>query len=92
MVDPDGLYGMPRDVAETFLVYGDVDEIAARLHAYGDAGAARVVVTFVAGDWHRQTELLARAAGLGEKLVVGSARSGCRQTDLGSNDREWAIR
>jgi alkanesulfonate monooxygenase SsuD/methylene tetrahydromethanopterin reductase-like flavin-dependent oxidoreductase (luciferase family) len=64
MVDPDGLYGMPRDLAEQFLVYGDVDEIAARLDRYGDAGAARVVVTFAAGEWHRQNELLARAAGL----------------------------
>jgi alkanesulfonate monooxygenase SsuD/methylene tetrahydromethanopterin reductase-like flavin-dependent oxidoreductase (luciferase family) len=63
MADPDGLYGMPREVAEEFLVYGDVDEIAARLGAYGDAGAARVVVTFAAGDWRRQAELLARAAG-----------------------------
>src|SRR4051794_13371013 len=62
MVDPDGLYGMPRDVAEEFLVYGDVEEVAARLDAYGDAGAARAVVTFAAGDWHRQAELLARAA------------------------------
>jgi alkanesulfonate monooxygenase SsuD/methylene tetrahydromethanopterin reductase-like flavin-dependent oxidoreductase (luciferase family) len=63
MVDPDGLYGMPREVAEEFLVYGDVDEIAARLHAYGDAGAARIVVTFTARDWRHQAELLARASG-----------------------------
>lgn len=64
MTDPDGLYGMPRDVAEGFLVYGGVEEIGTRLRAYGDAGAARVVVTFAAGDWRRQAELLALAAGL----------------------------
>jgi alkanesulfonate monooxygenase SsuD/methylene tetrahydromethanopterin reductase-like flavin-dependent oxidoreductase (luciferase family) len=64
MADPEGLYGMPRAVADEFLVYGDVDEIATRLHAYGDAGAARIVVTFAAGDWRRQAELLARAGGL----------------------------
>src|SRR5205807_5373721 len=50
MVDPDGPYGMPRDVAERILFHGDVDDIAARLHAYGDAGADRIVVTLVAGD------------------------------------------
>ncbi len=64
LVDPDGLYGAPAEIAEQFLLYGEADEITERLEAYGDAGAARVVVTFVAGDWHRQAELLANAAGL----------------------------
>jgi alkanesulfonate monooxygenase SsuD/methylene tetrahydromethanopterin reductase-like flavin-dependent oxidoreductase (luciferase family) len=64
LVDPDGLYGMPPEVAEEFLVHGDVEDVRERLGAYGDAGAARVVVTFVAGDWRRQAELLAEAAGL----------------------------
>jgi alkanesulfonate monooxygenase SsuD/methylene tetrahydromethanopterin reductase-like flavin-dependent oxidoreductase (luciferase family) len=64
MVDPDGLYGAPAEVVEQFILYGGPDEIAERLRAYGDAGAARVVVTFVAGDWHRQAELLASAADL----------------------------
>jgi hypothetical protein len=63
MADPDGLYGMPREVADELLVYGEVDEIATRLHAYGDASAARIVVTFAAGDWWRQAELLAEAGG-----------------------------
>jgi alkanesulfonate monooxygenase SsuD/methylene tetrahydromethanopterin reductase-like flavin-dependent oxidoreductase (luciferase family) len=64
IVDPDGLYGAPAELVEQFLIYGGPDEIAERLHSYGDAGAARVVVTFVAGDWHRQAELLASAAEL----------------------------
>jgi alkanesulfonate monooxygenase SsuD/methylene tetrahydromethanopterin reductase-like flavin-dependent oxidoreductase (luciferase family) len=64
MVDPDGLYGVPAEFVERFLIYGEPDEIAERLHAYGDAGASRIVVTFAAGDWHRQAELLANAAGL----------------------------
>ncbi len=64
MADPDGLYGMPREVAEEYLVYGEGDDVASHLHRYGDAGAARIVVTFAAGDWHRQAELLAHAAGL----------------------------
>jgi alkanesulfonate monooxygenase SsuD/methylene tetrahydromethanopterin reductase-like flavin-dependent oxidoreductase (luciferase family) len=65
MADPDGLYGIPAEVAEEFLVYGSVEDVRERLDAYGDAGAARVVVTFAAGDWRRQADLLAEAAGLG---------------------------
>ena len=61
MIDPDGLYGVPAALVDQFLLYGEPDEIAERLQAYGDAGAARVVVTFAAGDWHRQAELLANA-------------------------------
>jgi alkanesulfonate monooxygenase SsuD/methylene tetrahydromethanopterin reductase-like flavin-dependent oxidoreductase (luciferase family) len=64
MVDPDGLYGAPAEIVEQFLLYGEPDEIAERLDAYGAAGAARIVVTFAAGDWHRQAELLATAAHL----------------------------
>jgi hypothetical protein len=64
MIDPDGLYGAPAAVVDQFLLYGSPDEITERLRALGDAGAARVVVTFAAGDWHRQAELLASAADL----------------------------
>jgi alkanesulfonate monooxygenase SsuD/methylene tetrahydromethanopterin reductase-like flavin-dependent oxidoreductase (luciferase family) len=64
MVDPNGLYGVPAEFVDQFLHYGEPDEIAERLQAYGKAGAARIVVTFAAGDWHRQAELLAYAANL----------------------------
>jgi alkanesulfonate monooxygenase SsuD/methylene tetrahydromethanopterin reductase-like flavin-dependent oxidoreductase (luciferase family) len=64
LVDPDGLYGAPADIVDQFLLYGEPDQIAERLQAYGDAGAERIVVTFAAGDWHRQAELLANAADL----------------------------
>jgi alkanesulfonate monooxygenase SsuD/methylene tetrahydromethanopterin reductase-like flavin-dependent oxidoreductase (luciferase family) len=64
MIDPDGLYGVPAESVDQFLLYGESDEIAERLQAYGEAGAARVVVTFVAGVWQRQAELLANAADL----------------------------
>ena len=64
LVDPGGLYGAPAETVEQFLLYGEPSEITARLQAYGDAGAARIVVTFAAGDWHRQAELLADAADL----------------------------
>jgi alkanesulfonate monooxygenase SsuD/methylene tetrahydromethanopterin reductase-like flavin-dependent oxidoreductase (luciferase family) len=64
MSDPDGLYGAPADVVDQFLLYGEPEEIAERLRAYGAAGATRIVVTFAAGDWHRQAELLADAVDL----------------------------
>lgn len=59
--DPDGVFGFPPEHAEAAVLRGEPGVIAervARLHA---GGARRVVVTFVAGDWFRQTELLAQA-------------------------------
>ena len=53
--------GIPADQVCAFLVRGGPTEIAARLAAYGDSGAERVVVTIAGGDWHRQAELLAEA-------------------------------
>lgn len=62
MTDPAGLYGMPRPVAEGVLVHGSAAEVGERLLALAEAGAARTVVTFVAGTWRRQADLLAAAA------------------------------
>ncbi len=59
LVDPGGRYALPAEVAEEFLFYGDAAAVRSRLEAYGAAGADRVVVTFVAGSWTRQVELLA---------------------------------
>jgi alkanesulfonate monooxygenase SsuD/methylene tetrahydromethanopterin reductase-like flavin-dependent oxidoreductase (luciferase family) len=64
MVDPDGTYGMPAEAVPQFLVRGGPEVVAERLAAYRDAGAERVVATLVAGDWHRQAELLAEAAAI----------------------------
>lgn len=50
MTDPDGIYGMPADAAEEFLLYAGPDEVRERLRAYGDLGACRVVASLVAGD------------------------------------------
>jgi alkanesulfonate monooxygenase SsuD/methylene tetrahydromethanopterin reductase-like flavin-dependent oxidoreductase (luciferase family) len=61
---PDGLFAIPEATAEEMLVFGDVELVADHLRAYGDAGAARVAVTFPAGDWHRQADLLASAIAL----------------------------
>jgi alkanesulfonate monooxygenase SsuD/methylene tetrahydromethanopterin reductase-like flavin-dependent oxidoreductase (luciferase family) len=64
LTDPDGMFGMPEDVAATMLVSGGPPEIAARLAEYGEVGAERVVVSVAAGDWRRQIELLAEARSL----------------------------
>lgn len=59
--DPDGAYGIPAEVLPSLLTTGGPAEVAAALAALGDAGAVRVVVSLVAGDWSRQAELLAEA-------------------------------
>jgi alkanesulfonate monooxygenase SsuD/methylene tetrahydromethanopterin reductase-like flavin-dependent oxidoreductase (luciferase family) len=64
LVDPDGIYGMPAEVVPSFLLRGGPAAVAERIAAYGEAGAERVVATLVAGDWHRQAELLAEAGRL----------------------------
>jgi alkanesulfonate monooxygenase SsuD/methylene tetrahydromethanopterin reductase-like flavin-dependent oxidoreductase (luciferase family) len=62
LTNPDGLFGMPADVAGMMLTTGSPAAIADRLGALGDLGAERVTVTVAAGDWFRQAELLAEAA------------------------------
>jgi alkanesulfonate monooxygenase SsuD/methylene tetrahydromethanopterin reductase-like flavin-dependent oxidoreductase (luciferase family) len=62
--DPDGMFGFPADHAEQALVYGDPRFVAGHLADYAEAGVERVVVTLPAGDWFRQTELLAQAANM----------------------------
>jgi alkanesulfonate monooxygenase SsuD/methylene tetrahydromethanopterin reductase-like flavin-dependent oxidoreductase (luciferase family) len=59
--DPDGMYGIPADQISSVLVTGGPDQVAGHLAALAEAGADRVVVSIAAGDWHRQTELLAEA-------------------------------
>jgi hypothetical protein len=62
--DVDGVYGIPPDQIAKMLLSGGSSQVAARLAEYGDAGATRVVVSIAAGDWYRQTELLAEARAL----------------------------
>jgi alkanesulfonate monooxygenase SsuD/methylene tetrahydromethanopterin reductase-like flavin-dependent oxidoreductase (luciferase family) len=61
LTNPDGVYGMPVEAVPSVLVSGDPAAIAELLTEYAAAGAHRVIVTIAAGDWHRQTELLAEA-------------------------------
>lgn len=56
--DPDGLFGMPPEAAPDVLVTSPA-AAAERLAATAALGVDRVVVTFAAGSWHRQAELLA---------------------------------
>jgi alkanesulfonate monooxygenase SsuD/methylene tetrahydromethanopterin reductase-like flavin-dependent oxidoreductase (luciferase family) len=63
LTDPAGPFGMPADLVPQILVTGGTAEAAARLADYAASGADRLVASFAAGDWHRQAELVAEAAG-----------------------------
>ena len=62
--DPDGMFGIPEDQISNVLLTGSPTELAAHMAAYAAAGAARIVFSVAAGDWFRQTELVAEAASL----------------------------
>lgn len=62
--DPDGLFGIPEHAIDDVLVAGPPSAVADRLAAWQAVGADRVVVTFAAGDWRRQADLLAEAVRL----------------------------
>ena len=64
LTETDGVFGMPADQVADMLVTGGPAEIATHLKEYAVAGAERVVVSFAAGDWRRQVELLAEARDL----------------------------
>lgn len=61
LADPDGVYGMPVDAIPSILVSGGPEVVRERVTGWAGIGAERVVFTLVAGDWHRQAELLAEA-------------------------------
>jgi alkanesulfonate monooxygenase SsuD/methylene tetrahydromethanopterin reductase-like flavin-dependent oxidoreductase (luciferase family) len=64
LTDVDGLFAIPAEYVRDTLVTGTPAQIAARLAEAAGRGAARVVVTFAAGHWPRQAELLAQATAL----------------------------
>jgi alkanesulfonate monooxygenase SsuD/methylene tetrahydromethanopterin reductase-like flavin-dependent oxidoreductase (luciferase family) len=64
LTDPDGMFGMPAAAVPDMLVTGGPPAVAERIDALTDLRIERVVVTIAAGDWFRQAELLAEAAGL----------------------------
>jgi alkanesulfonate monooxygenase SsuD/methylene tetrahydromethanopterin reductase-like flavin-dependent oxidoreductase (luciferase family) len=62
VADPDGVYGVPGEVAESVFLRGNPGAVSERLGQMSAGGAQRAVVTLVGGDWFRQAELLAEAA------------------------------
>jgi alkanesulfonate monooxygenase SsuD/methylene tetrahydromethanopterin reductase-like flavin-dependent oxidoreductase (luciferase family) len=59
--DPDGMFGMPPEAIDDIVVTGGPTALADQIGALHAIGAERVVVSVVAGDWHRQAELIAEA-------------------------------
>jgi alkanesulfonate monooxygenase SsuD/methylene tetrahydromethanopterin reductase-like flavin-dependent oxidoreductase (luciferase family) len=59
--DPDGMFGIPAGLVDAALATGGPTAIAEHLAGPASSGAERVTVTVAAGDWFRQTELLAQA-------------------------------
>ena len=65
--DPDGMFGIPSDLIPTMVLRGGPVQVAQQLAAYAEAGAMRVVTSVAAGDWFRQTELLAEAVSIANR-------------------------
>lgn len=59
LTDPDGLFGIPA--AAPGIVIRSADALVQRLGEWDELGAERSVITIAAGDWMRQTELIASA-------------------------------
>jgi alkanesulfonate monooxygenase SsuD/methylene tetrahydromethanopterin reductase-like flavin-dependent oxidoreductase (luciferase family) len=64
LTDPDGMFGVPAEHAAGAVLTGGPAAIAGHLGRLAAAGAHRTIVTYVAGNWSRQTELLAEAKSL----------------------------
>ena len=61
LTDPDGMFGIPAELAAGAVQAGGPAAIADHLTSVAAAGADRAVVSIAAGDWFRQAELLAEA-------------------------------
>jgi alkanesulfonate monooxygenase SsuD/methylene tetrahydromethanopterin reductase-like flavin-dependent oxidoreductase (luciferase family) len=57
-------YDLPAEEAARIPITGGPAEAAERLAGYHAAGAGHLVVGFAGGDWRRQCDLFAEAAGL----------------------------
>jgi hypothetical protein len=55
------MFGMPPEAIDDIVVTGGPTALADQIGALHAIGAERVVVSVVAGDWHRQAELIAEA-------------------------------
>ncbi|WP_052664907.1 LLM class flavin-dependent oxidoreductase [Nitriliruptor alkaliphilus] len=62
--DPMGRFGIPTEAIDSIVVWGGPPAVAESLAAQAAAGATRVVISIAAGDWDRQTELVAEATAL----------------------------
>jgi alkanesulfonate monooxygenase SsuD/methylene tetrahydromethanopterin reductase-like flavin-dependent oxidoreductase (luciferase family) len=62
LTDPDGMFGIPPEKAEGAILTGGPAQVAELLARLSEAGVYRTIVSFVAGDWLRQADLLAKAA------------------------------
>jgi alkanesulfonate monooxygenase SsuD/methylene tetrahydromethanopterin reductase-like flavin-dependent oxidoreductase (luciferase family) len=62
--DPDGIFGIPAAVVPDMVVVGGPAAVAERIDELRAIGAERIVVSFAAGAWDRQAELLAEAVAL----------------------------
>jgi alkanesulfonate monooxygenase SsuD/methylene tetrahydromethanopterin reductase-like flavin-dependent oxidoreductase (luciferase family) len=64
LCDPDGIFGIPAEAVSEMIVTGGPAALAARMDALRAVGAERVVVSFAAGEFDRQADLLAEATAL----------------------------
>lgn len=64
IADPEDKYVFPAEYADAMVVAGPPAFIADHLAALGEVGVHRAVFNPPMGDWFRQAELLAEAAGL----------------------------
>jgi hypothetical protein len=62
--DPDGIFGIPAESVSEMIVTGGPAALAGRMDALRAVGAQRVVVSFAAGEFDRQADLLAEATAL----------------------------
>lgn len=58
------MHGLDAAIAEGIVIAGGAPEMADRLAAYAEAGAARMVLSVDGDDWPRRVELLAEATAL----------------------------
>jgi alkanesulfonate monooxygenase SsuD/methylene tetrahydromethanopterin reductase-like flavin-dependent oxidoreductase (luciferase family) len=59
--DPDGMFAIPEAAIPSVLHTGSPADLSRQIEAYAVAGVSRIVFSIAAGDWFRQTELIAEA-------------------------------
>lgn len=64
LVDPDGMFGIPAEMAPDAFLTGGPAVLVGHLGRLAAVGVHRTIVQFVAGDWSRQAALAAEAMSL----------------------------